>query len=127
MSAVIRATCGSWTTLLAGDLSADGIRQMLAKGIDFACDIFKILWHGDLRAIITKPDFAGKMGMVVAYSQYHSKESKGNGRAETYDILRKAGAFVVRVCEDGDIDMIMQGKKLTVATANGIKKVVTKK
>lgn len=127
MSAVIRATCGSWTTLLAGDLSADGIRQMLAAGVNVACDIFKILWHGDLGAIITKPDFAGKMGMVVAYSTYHSKESKSNGRAETYDILRKAGAFVVRVCEDGDIDMIMQGKKLTVATANGIKKVVTKK
>jgi beta-lactamase superfamily II metal-dependent hydrolase len=127
MSAVIRATCGEWTTLLAGDLSADGIRQMLAAGINVLCDIFKILWHGDRGAIITKPSFAEKMGMIVAYSQYHKKESKSNGRQATYDILRKAGAFVARVCEDGDISMIMQGKTLTVTTTKGIKKVFTKK
>ena len=126
MSAVIRATCGEWTTLLAGDLSADGIRQLLAAGVNVACDIFKILWHGDRGAIITKPPFAEKMGMVVAYSQYHNKESKSNGRKATYDILRKAGAFVARVCEDGDIDMIIQGKTLTVTTSKGIKKVFTK-
>ena len=126
MSAVIRATCGEWTTLLAGDLQADGIRQMLAKGISVVCDIFKILWHGDRGAIITKPDFAGKMGMVVAYSQYHDEEGKGNGRQATYDILRKAGALVVRVCEDGAINMIMQGNTLTVTTAKGVKKVFTK-
>lgn len=127
MSAVIRATCGEWTTLLAGDLSADGIRQMLAAGINVLCDIFKILWHGDRGAIITKPSFAEKMVMIVAYSQYHKKESKSNGRQATYDILRKAGAFVARVCEDGDISMIMQGKTLTVTTTKGIKKVFTKK
>ena len=126
MSAVIRATCGEWTTLLAGDLQADGIRQMLAKGINVACDIFKILWHGDRGAIITKPDFAWKMGMVVAYVQYHDEEGKGNGRKLTYDILRKAGALVVRVCEDGAINMIMQGNTLTVTTAKGVKKVFTK-
>ena len=126
MSAVIRATCGAWTTLLAGDLSADGIRQMLAAGINVVCDIFKILWHGDRGAIITKPDFARKMGMVVAYSQYHDEEGNGNGRKLTYDILRKAGALVVRVCEDGAIDMIMQGNTLTVKTAKGVKKVFTK-
>lgn len=127
MSAVIKATCGAWTTLLAGDLSADGIRQMLAKGINVACDIFKILWHGDRGAIITKPNFAEKMRMIVAYCQYHDHEGKGNGRKLTYEILRKAGAFVVRSYEDGEIDMIMQDKNLTVTTSSGIKKVFTKK
>lgn len=122
MSAVLRATCGKWTTLLAGDLSADGIRQMLAAGINVACDIFKILWHGDRGAIITKPDFAGKMKAKIAYSQYHGKQGKGNGRKLTYDILRKAGAFVVRSYEDGEIYMDMHGDTLTVTTNKGVKK-----
>lgn len=122
MSAVLRATCGKWTTLLAGDLSADGIRQMLAAGINIACDIFKILWHGDRGAIITKPDFAGKMKAKIAYSQYHGKEGRGNGRKATYDILRKAGAFVVRSYEDGEIYIDMQGDTLTVTTNKGVKK-----
>lgn len=126
MSAVIRATCGAWTTLLAGDLSADGIRQMLAAGVNVICDIFKILWHGDRGAIITKPDFAGKMGMKVAYSQYHNAEGKGNGRKLTYDILRKAGAFVVRSYEDGEIYMDMHGDTLTVTTSKGVKKTFKK-
>ena len=126
MSAVIRATCGAWTTLLAGDLSADGIRQMLAAGVNVICDIFKILWHGDRWAIIIKPPFAEKMGMKVAYSQYHNKEGKGNGRKLTYDILRKAGAFVVRSYEDGEIYIDMQDKTLTVTTSKGIKKIFKK-
>ena len=126
MSAVIRATCGAWTTLLGGDLSADGIRQMLAAGVNVICDIVKILWHGDRLAIIIKPPFAEKMGMKVAYSQYHNKEGKGNGRKLTYDILRKAGAFVVRSYEDGEIYIDMQDNTMTVTTSKGIKKIFKK-
>ena len=126
MSAVLRATCGEWTTLLGGDLSADGIRQMLAAGVNVICDIFKILWHGDRGAIIIKPPFAEKMGMKVAYSQYHKKEGSGNGRKATYDILRKAGAHVVRSYEDGEIYMVMQDKKLTVTTSKGTARSFTK-
>ena len=39
------------------------------------------------RHLIT--EIAEKMGMKVAYSQCHSKESSGNGRKATYDILIK--------------------------------------
>ena len=99
---------------------------MLAAGVNVICDIVKILWHGDRGAILKKPPFAEKMGMKVAYSQYHNKEGKGNGRKLTYDILRKAGAFVVRSYEDGEIYIDMQDKTLTVTTSKGIKKIFKK-
>lgn len=126
MSAVYKVTVnGLWKILIGGDLSADGIRQMMAAGVDFACDIFKFFWHSDRGAILEKFAKALK-GVLVAYTQYHHNESKSNGRKATHNLLRNVGALVVRVCEDGAIDMIMEGRTLTVKTANGTKKTFRK-
>jgi competence protein ComEC len=123
MSMVLRVTVGKWRALLGGDLSADGIKQMLASGIDVTCDIFKFLWHSD-RGAITKA-LAEALKAVVAYTQYHHKEGTGNGRKSTHDLLRAAGALVVRVCEDGPISMVITGDTLTV-TAGAVKKTFRK-
>lgn len=126
MSAVYKVTVnGLWRILIGGDLSADGIRQMMAAGVDFACDIFKFFWHSDRGAILEKFAKALK-GVLVAYTQYHHKESKSNGRKATHNLLRNVGAMVVRVCEEGAIDMIMEGRTLTVNTVNGTKKTFKK-
>lgn len=120
MSMALRITVGKWRALLCGDLSADGIKQMLAAGVDVTCDIFKFLWHSD-RGAITRA-LAKALGAVVAYTQYHHKEGAGNGRKSTHDLLRAAGALVVRVCEDGAISMLIKGDTLTVTTSKGVKK-----
>ena len=97
----------------------------MAAGVDFACDIFKFFWHSDRGAILEKFAQALK-GVLVAYTQYHHNESKSNGRKATHNLLRSVGAMVVRVCEEGAIDMIMEGGTLTVKTANGTKKTFRK-
>lgn len=126
MSVVYKVTInGLWRILIGGDLSADGIRQMMAAGVDFACDIFKFFWHSDRNAILEKFAKALK-GVLVAYTQYHRKESKSNGRKATHNLMRNVGALVVRVCEEGAIDMIIEGRTLTVKTANGTKKTFKK-
>lgn len=125
MSAVYKVTIGKWRILIGGDLSADGIKQMIAAGVDFACDVFKFFWHSDRGAITTA--FAKLLkGVLIAYTQYHSKESSGNGRKSTHNLLRDIGAVVVRVCEEGEIDMVFESNTLTLTTASGIRKVFTK-
>ena len=123
MSMVLRVTVGKWRALLGGDLSADGIKQMLAAGVDVRCDIFKFLWHSDRNAITRA--LAAAVGAVVAYTQYHHNESKSNGRKGTHDLLRAVGALVVRACDDGPISMLIDGDTLTV-TAGKVKKVFKK-
>ncbi len=126
MSAVYLVTVnGLWRILIGGDLSADGIKQMISAGVDFACDVFKFFWHSDRGAITTA--FAKLLkGVLVAYTQYHHEESSGNGRQSTHNLLREIGALVVRVCEEGEINMVMEGKTMTLTTASGIKKVFRK-
>ena len=125
MSAVYKVTIGKWRILIGGDLSADGIKQMIAAGVDFACDVFKFFWHSDRGAITTA--FAKLLkGVLIAYTQYHSKESSGNGRKSTHNLLRDIGAVVVRVCEEGEIDMVFESNTLTLTTASGIRKVFKK-
>lgn len=123
MSMALRITVGKWRALLCGDLSADGIKQMLAAGVDVTCDIFKFLWHSD-RGAITRA-LAKALGAVVAYTQYHHNESSGNGRKATHNLLREAGALVVRAFEDGPISMLIDGDTLTV-TAGPVKKTFRK-
>lgn len=122
MSLVVRITVdGTWRVLIGGDLSADGIRQMIAAGVDFACDVFKFFWHSDRGAILK--EFAKKLkGVFIGYTQYRHAERKGNGRKSTHDLLRNVGAFVVRNCEDGEIYIDMAGRTLTLTTSKGVKK-----
>ena len=44
MSMVYKVTAGMWRILIGGDLSAEGILQMMASGVDFSCDVFKFFW-----------------------------------------------------------------------------------
>ena len=126
MSMVYKVIVGGiWTVLIGGDLSADGIRQMMAAGVDFLCDIFKFFWHSDRGAILEA--FVKKLkGVLIGYTQYHHNEKRSNGRKATHDLLRNVGAVVVRSCEDGEIFMDMEGRTLTLTTSKGIKKVFKK-
>jgi hypothetical protein len=84
MSMVYKVTAGAWRILIGGDLSAEGILQMMSKGVDYSCDVFKFFWHGDRGGI--KTAFANSLkGVQIAYTQYEKKEGKGNGRADTYN------------------------------------------
>lgn len=119
MSMVYRVTIGSWRILIGGDLSAEGILQMMGKGVDYSCDVFKFFWHGDRGAI--KTAFANSLkGVQIAYTQYEKKEGKGNGRADTYNLLRNVGAFVARAYEDGEINVDFHGATAKLTTSLGI-------
>ena len=126
MSMVYRVSVGSWRILIGGDLSAEGILQMMGKGVDYSCDVFKFFWHGDRGAI--KTAFANSLkGVQIAYTQYEKKEGKGNGRTDTYNLLRNAGAFVARAYEDGEISIDFHGATAKLTTSLGITRTFVKK
>lgn len=125
MSMVYKVTAGMWRILIGGDLSAEGILQMMAAGVDFSCDGFKLFWHGDRNAI--KEAFVKTlMGVLIAFTQYEHKEGKGNARKQTYDLLRNIGAFVARAYEDGEIYIDMQGRTAKLTTSKGISRTFVK-
>ena len=126
MSMVYKVYAGAWRILIGGDLSADGITQMMASGVDFSCDGFKFFWHGDRGAI--KTVFVQVLkGVFFAFTQYEHNERKDNGRASTFNLLRDIGAFVARACEDGEIYVDMQGQTAKLTTSKGISRTFVKK
>lgn len=126
MSMVYKVYAGAWRILIGGDLSAEGIVQMMASGVDFSCDGFKFFWHGDKGGI--KRVFAQALkGVYFAFTQYEHKEGKGNGRTSTYNLLRDIGAFVARAFEDGEINVDFQGTTAKLTTSLGISRTFVKK
>lgn len=126
MSMVYKVYAGAWRILIGGDLSAEGIVQMMASGVDFSCDGFKFFWHGDRNGI--KTAFAQALkGVYFAFTQYEHKEGKGNGRTSTYNLLRDIGAFVARAFEDGEINVDFQGTTAKLTTSLGISRTFVKK
>ena len=126
MSMVYKVFAGSWRILIGGDLSAEGILQMMASGVDFSCDVFKFFWHGD-RAGIKRAFAQALKGVFFAFTQYEHKEGKGNGRTSTYNLLRDIGAFVARAFEDGEINVDFQGTTAKLTTSLGISCTFVKK
>lgn len=126
MSMVYKVFAGSWRILIGGDLSAEGILQMMASGVDFSCDVFKFFWHGD-RAGIKRAFAQALKGVFFAFTQYEHKEGKGNGRTSTYNLLREIGAFVARAFEDGEINVDFQGTTAKLTTSLGISRTFIKK
>lgn len=126
MSMVYKVYAGAWRILIGGDLSAEGILQMMASGVDFSCDAFKFFWHADRHGI--KTAFAQALkGVFFAFTQYEHKEGKGNGRTSTYNLLREIGAFVARAFEDGEINVDFQGTTAKLTTSLGISRTFVKK
>ena len=119
MSMVYKAFAGSWRILIGGDLSAEGILQMLAAGVDLSCDGFKFFWHGD-RGGIKEAFVKAIKGVQFAFTQYEHPEGKGNGRADTYNLLRNIGAFVARAYEDGEINIYIRGNTAKLITSLGV-------
>ena len=126
MSMVYKVFIGSWRILIGGDLSAEGIVQMMASGVDFSCDGFKFFWHGD-RGGIKEAFVKAIKGVLFAFTQYEHNESKGNGRASTYNLLRDIGAFVARAFDDGEINVDFQGNTAKLITSLGITRTFVKK
>lgn len=126
MSMVYRVTIGSWRILIGGDLSAEGILQMMSKGVNYSCDVLKFFWHGDRGGI--KTAFANSLkGVQIAYTQYEKKEGKGNGRTDTYNLLRNVGAFVARAYEDGEISIDFHGSTAKLTTSLGVTRTFVKR
>ena len=126
MSMVYKVTAGAWRILIGGDLSAEGILQMMSKGVDYSCDVLKFFWHGDRGGI--KTAFANSLkGVQIAYTQYEKKEGKGNGRADTYNLLRNVGAFVARAYEDGEISIDFHGSTAKLTTSLGVTRTFVKR
>lgn len=126
MSMVYKVFIGSWRILIGGDLSAEGILQMLAAGVDLSCDGFKLFWHGD-RGGIKEAFVKAIKGVLFAFTQYEHPEGKGNGRSDTYNLLRNISAFVVRAYEDGEINVDFQGNTAKLITSLGITRTFVKK
>ena len=108
----------TWIYHTAGDLQNAGNNALIKAVKDLKADIFKCQWHGDGNA--TNEAIAKAVKPLVAFSNYHHKESKG-GRQITRKRLEAVGALFMRNHEDGDIYIDCVGNKMTVTCSKNTK------
>ena len=102
---------GTWVFHTAGDLQNEGNNALIKAVKNLKADVFKCQWHGDANA--TNEAICKVIKPLVAFSNYHHKESDG-GRGTTRKRLEAVGALVVRNYEEGDIYIDCIGEKMIV-------------
>ena len=116
---------GTWIYHSAGDLQNAGNNALIKAVKDLKADVFKCQWHGDGNA--TNDAICKAVKPLVAFSNYHHKESRG-GRGTTRKRLEAVGALFLRNHEEGDIYIDCVGNKMIVTCSKNakIKKEFTK-
>lgn len=107
-SLVLRIDHGETSFLLAGDMEADGERELIDTAAELRADVLKVGSHGSTAACT--PEF------LEAVSPGYAVISCGKDMAEEQVIraLEQAGATVLRTDQTGNITLVSDGKAVTV-------------
>lgn len=111
-SIVIRLVHGSTAVLFTGDLEADGERQLLAAGLQLGAAVLKVSHHGSSGA--TSTEFLQAVAPQIAIIQVGADNPFGHPAPETVQRLTHAGADVYRTDRDGTIEIISDGRSLSL-------------
>lgn len=118
LSPALRFDLGGILYHTAGDMQNE-VNNLMVKAVpDLHAHVFKTQWHGDGNA--TNDALCKAIKPVVAISDYHHKESKGN-RQVTRKRIEAVGGVIYRNWEDGDIYIDCQYPKITVKTSKSAK------
>ena len=108
---VLRVSYGDVAFLLTSDLSAEGQREMLARGISPVSAVMQIPQHGAVRAL--DDEFLKLAQPQVALLQSDVANRRGDPDSDTLDLFGDLPLF--RTDELGTIHLYTDGKNLHVA------------
>lgn len=107
-SLVTRVSFGSTSMLLAGDVQAERIDELLTNGTNLSCDLLKVPHHGRIEDNTDAFVTACAPAYAVITSSKGDKED-----SEVKDILEAAGAEVF-LTRKGAVTCVSDGSKLSV-------------
>jgi len=108
-SVVFNLTFGSFDAILTGDIGQEREKAILTTGKIKEVEYIKIPHHGSKNGL-TK-GFLEKVNPKVATISVGKDNSFGHPHKEILDLLKKKQIIILRTDEQGDIEIITNGKK----------------
>jgi competence protein ComEC len=100
------------TILLPGDAELDAQHAMLARGLARPVDVLKVPHHG---SSFSEPAFLDAARARVALVEVGAGNDYGHPDAAVLAHLRGDGTRVLRTDLDGDVAVVAEGRRLSVA------------
>lgn len=113
VSLVLRLEHGAVSVLLAGDIEERAQRQLLARGAELHCNVFKVPHHGSR---FYTPRFYEAADPEFAVIQVGANNRFGHPAASVLETLERTGARVLRTDRDGAIMFVSDGRSLRLRT-----------
>lgn len=102
-SLVIMADTRVGRVLLTGDVELAAQADLLASDVDVRAEVLKVPHHGSR---FTLPAFLNEVGPAIAVISVGADNRYGHPNQGTVDMLRRAGALVMRTDTGGDIAIV---------------------
>ncbi len=109
-SLVLRVDYGETSLLLTGDAEGEAEQAIMDAGLPLTADVLKVGHHGSGRS--TSAAFLAEVAPQVAVISVGAENRFGHPSAEV--LARLAGVQVLRTDERGRVEVISDGKKLSV-------------
>jgi competence protein ComEC len=113
-SVVLLATVGESGVFLSGDLEVEAQQVLLDRGVDLRALVLKVPHHGGATSL---PSFLAAVGATVAVVSVGQPNDYGHPVPEMLEVLRTAGARVLRTDERGTIVVTLDGRRVAVRWA----------
>jgi competence protein ComEC len=111
-SLVVRLDYGGTAFLLTGDAEQQVEARLIGSGLPLRADVLKVGHHGSERA--TSLPFVGAVAPRLAVIQVGAGNRYGHPQPAV--LQRLAGSRVLRTDQNGRVEVISDGQRLTVAT-----------
>ena len=111
-SAIIRITCGNFSTLLTGDME-EGLERTLTSGA-LPVTVLKVPHHGSLTSIF--PPYLRKLGPQVAIFSAGRNNSFGHPHPFVIEIYSNMGSEILRTDTQGTIVVQTDGEVFSIST-----------
>lgn len=116
-SLVLRASLGSRTALLTGDVEAAAEADLVRRGAPLGADVLKVAHHGSRTS--STPGFLARVGPRVALVGAGRRNRFGHPSPVVLARLSEAGARVLRTDRDGDFALLVrEGRLLPLFSAD---------
>jgi competence protein ComEC len=113
-SAVLHLTYGQTSFLFTGDAPVNSEKEMMAAGENLKADVLKVGHHG--ASTSSSPEFLKAVGAKYGVISVGKDNKYHHPTDKTLNALKKANVQVFRTDEQGTIEAISDGKKVTMKT-----------
>lgn len=113
-SLVFRLTHGEVSLLFTADAGFPTERRILEQGGELASRVLKVGHHGS--RFSTSEEFLGRVSPGIALISVGSRNGFGLPSPRTLELLRRRGVSVFRTDRDGSVELISNGRGVSVST-----------